>query len=315
MTNKTIYYVYAYLRSKDSISAKAGTPYYIGKGKENRAFSKNHTAPLPKEKSKIVFLETNLTEIGAFALERRYIEWYGCKYDSTGILHNRTKGGEGQSGNVIVKDKEGKISSVSLNDPKFISRELVGIRHGTTRVKDKSGRVFTVKCDDQRYLSGELIHANCGNKGTEKQKLAVSLASRETVPVITLNGTKMRVPIDDINYLNGNSKHVATKDILIKTSDGTNKWISKRSEILDSSIIWENKASTKFIFITPWGRYESAGIASRNSPYHDIGLQQIKKWCKSNLIITPKHRILLSIYGSEIIGKTTSDLGFLRIKK
>jgi hypothetical protein len=29
----SIYYVYAYLRSKDSPTAIAGTPYYIGKGK------------------------------------------------------------------------------------------------------------------------------------------------------------------------------------------------------------------------------------------------------------------------------------------
>jgi hypothetical protein len=32
------FYVYAYLRSKDSKIAKAGTPYYIGKGYDQRAW-------------------------------------------------------------------------------------------------------------------------------------------------------------------------------------------------------------------------------------------------------------------------------------
>lgn len=31
MTSTNIYYVYAYIRSKDSETARAGTPYYIGK--------------------------------------------------------------------------------------------------------------------------------------------------------------------------------------------------------------------------------------------------------------------------------------------
>ena len=118
-----IYYVYFYLRSKDSETAKTGTPYYVGKGKFNRAFEKHNNVKLPKDDSKIIIVEQKLTELQAFILERYYIRWFGRKgIDTFGILMNITEGGSGGdtlTNNPNIKNIKKKMKSKSRKN-KFV---------------------------------------------------------------------------------------------------------------------------------------------------------------------------------------------------
>lgn len=113
----TIYYVYAYLR-------KDGTPYYIGKGNGNRAWQKHKYIGVPTNQKQIIIVETNLTEVGALALERRLINWYGRKDVGTGILRNMTDGGDGIHGLKHTEEAKLKVAAARKGKPTVAGKIL-----------------------------------------------------------------------------------------------------------------------------------------------------------------------------------------------
>lgn len=130
------FYVYAYLRNN-------GIPYYIGKGQDTRCYEKHGRIRLPSNPSLIVFLEKNLSEVGAFALERRYIRWYGRKgIDANGVLLNLAEGGEGSSGYIPSKERRMQISNQMKGNTWNVGRKH-SEESNQSRSKKLKGRTIT----------------------------------------------------------------------------------------------------------------------------------------------------------------------------
>ena len=189
------FYVYAYIRNKNSKTAPAGSPYYIGKGTGMRPWERHNKIPIPND-SHIVIIEQNLTLVGSLALERRLIRWYGRKDLSTGILLNKTDGGDGSIGLVwsIEKREEHSKKLIGKNLGRKLgpqSPELI-----KKRAKANLGRIVTEESNEKRRRamtgrklgpqSPEHLAKRIGKKQTEQtRKLKSILMTGKTQPIVT----------------------------------------------------------------------------------------------------------------------------------
>jgi len=180
MVNPNRFYTYAYLREDR-------TPYYIGKGEGRRVYKKHQKGlGIPKDKSRIIFLKQNLTETEAFKHEIYMIDVFGRKDLATGILYNRTDGGEGGSGIVVGKETRKKQSEIrrglrwwNNGDKDIRSRECPGKEWKNGRLKVQLGRKYNDETKkkmsisqkgENNYWHGKSHSEETKRKMSEKQK-------------------------------------------------------------------------------------------------------------------------------------------------
>jgi hypothetical protein len=164
-----MYYTYAYLRED-------GTPYYIGKGKERRAFLR-HNGFYPPSKERILFLKTNLTEEQAFNHEIYMIFVFGRKDLGTGILHNKTNGGDGCSGKIMTEQDIQNRRKGRLGKPLSEShkRKIAEANKGTPKTMTEKRRQSDIE-------KGLRARGKPKQKHSEETRKKISKATQGRIP-------------------------------------------------------------------------------------------------------------------------------------
>lgn len=176
-SGKNQYYIYSYLREDLS-------PYYIGKGSGRRAYTKGpkEVRP-PRDKSRVRILKADLTEEEAFLLEKLYILMFGRIDLGTGILRNKSDGGDGASGAIRSEETKEKIRQANLGKqrPQWVYDKIAASNTGRKASAETRAKMSAVRkgrtCTEEHKR--KVSEAKKGFKHTEEAKRKISIGHRK----------------------------------------------------------------------------------------------------------------------------------------
>ena len=174
-----MYYVYGLINPKTNL------PFYIGKGKNNRAkthlkLSSNDTHNPAKRNMieslisegydiEILYYHSNLSEEKAYILEKQLIKKFGREtHDKNGILTNILEGGQ-----IYYTEDNPNAKKVKINGKVFNTineaAEYNGVKAGTITKWIKNGKGTVLSDKPQHQRKNNHIYDSGGNSSNAKQ--------------------------------------------------------------------------------------------------------------------------------------------------
>ena len=214
------YYTYAWLRED-------GTPYYIGKGKNDRAFRKGSPNP-----NRVLILKNNLSEFDAFKHEMYMISVLGRKDLGSGILNNLTDGGEGLSGYVFTEEVKQRMKKPKSDKHKQATSEA------------------TAKLWEDPEYREKCLSARIKSQKTEESRQTRSLAQKNRDPSCVQKMTKTkrqnwRKEVWDLieKAINSSPGHLWGMTKIHRETGATIASIRAMAELVRKGITWEQAIS------------------------------------------------------------------------
>lgn len=171
-----MYYTYLHRRASD------GQPFYVGKGKGDRAHRKNHRNPhwhrtASKHGLQVEILAHWPTEAEAFEHEK-FLIW--CFKDMGHKLVNLSDGGEGQSGWVPTETTKRRISAAKVGKPSPKKGVPLAEAARLKMIESKRGKALTDEHKAKISASGKGVPKSPEHKAKISQGGKGRIVSEET---------------------------------------------------------------------------------------------------------------------------------------